>query len=539
MKNNDRPAISRTREIIILSITAALLFAPFSNKAFHIDSPMTLYMTRQLMKNIWNPPIGEYGKMMIIWNKTDIPDNSAFHTTPHPPLLPLYLMHFSSLFGERESELNWAVFPFYLMSIIFMYGLAEIFFRRFRIQLALLFMVSPAIFVNSQNIMVDIPLTAFVMGTFYFQFRSDRPSDAFLAGLMAGLACLTKFTAGTLFITGIFYYLSVKKYRNLILYLVPLTGANGIWALHNLIVWGKIQVFSTGHARYILGDIRYRYERLASYLGGAVIFSPAILFLTLRIKNNLKINIAACVLAGIWSFLLWRVLDYGIYSASIYWVCASAGTLTMISCFNVLFESGSGAKERTLFIHLICQAAGGGFLTLYAVRYMTPFVFVIIIWFGLLLDQHTSFKRKITFIYLTIGLSLIISLALSTSDFQFVDSDRKCAEIIKKQYHGRKVWYAGRLGFMYYMDRAGFSNIDTSLNGPETGDLIISSAYDESDNRFLIANRNRVQLSEEISFPTLPLVTIGGRSGFYGNDRMPYAWVRPAVRTYYIYTLTN
>ncbi|MBN1306871.1 MAG: glycosyltransferase family 39 protein, partial [Chitinispirillaceae bacterium] len=189
------------KQAIVLGAAAFLLFLPFSGKPFHIDSPVTVYIAEQLLSDPLNPPAGEYGPLLSAWNHTELPEESAFHATPHPPLIPFWAALFVGLFGANEPAVNWAFFPFYLGSLLYFFGLCRRFDIHGRLAAAMLFAVSPILFVNAQNVMCDVPLTLFSIGCFYHLFRSDTARDTLLAGALAGCACLTKFTAGTLLVS--------------------------------------------------------------------------------------------------------------------------------------------------------------------------------------------------------------------------------------------------------------------------------------------------------------------------------------------------
>ena len=190
-----------------------------------------------------------------------------FFITPHPPLIPLYLAPFIALFGENELALNWAMFPFYAAAALLFFALCGLLAPRWRYEATLLFMLSPVVFVNAQNVMLDLPLADFCMAAFYFAFRSRKFSDALMAGLFAALACLTKFTGGAVVAGAVVFYCCEKRWKHAAVFLLPVAVLYGAWMVHNVVTWGAIQLFANDHAHYRFGDIRYRFERLISYLG--------------------------------------------------------------------------------------------------------------------------------------------------------------------------------------------------------------------------------------------------------------------------------
>ena len=102
----------KNNPLLLICFFCILIYLPFSNKPFFMDSPITVYVAKQMCINFLNPPIGEYGKLLAPWNHTELPSSSVFYITPHPPLIPAYLSFFVRFFGENELILNWAIFPF-------------------------------------------------------------------------------------------------------------------------------------------------------------------------------------------------------------------------------------------------------------------------------------------------------------------------------------------------------------------------------------------------------------------------------------------
>lgn len=509
---------------ITLSFICLILYLPFINKAFHIDSIVYIYTAKQMLINPVNPSQNELGRILSLWNHTDLPLESAFYSNPHPPLIPVYLMPFIKYFGENEIVLHFAMFPFYLMAVWYAYLLSRIFLPKRAFELALLFALSPAILVNAQNIMVDIPLSAFIMAFFYHLFRSENIKHAFISGMFGGFACLTKSTAGTIIFSAIAYAVITKRYKSFIVFIIPFVGLNSLWIIHNFILWGKTLVFSTGHAHYILGDIRYRGERMISYIGGALIFPMPILLLALNKKRDFLVFSAFLAVTLIWGILLWSILGYGIYSALFCAICAGCGLhlLYLLFCYLPEYSINAGYKLPVV-LHVIFQLVGGLFLTLFAVRYLAPIVFFLILGFAFGVEQIKKEKLQNILWIFTLCLSTILSVSLSYADYCFVGAEKKIAENISKSYNNKNVYFKGRLGYLYYMYNKGFNYLFYgSQNIPEKS-IVVNALAPNNVSVFSVVNPSRLKKISEISYCYFPLRTIGSRGGFYGNDRLPYS----------------
>jgi hypothetical protein len=520
-----------SKPYLFFTLLCALVYAPFSAKPFHIDSPVTVYVARQLLVDPINPPLGDYGKLLAPWNHTGLPETSVFHITPHPPLVPLYLAPFIALFGENEPVLNWAMFPFYAAMVLLFFALCGLLAPRRRYEATLLFMLSPVVFVNAQNVMLDAPLAAFSMGTFFFAFRSRSAANTLCAGLFAGLACLTKFTGGAAVFGALVFYCAEKRWKNAALFLLPVTLLYGAWMVHNAIAWGAIQLFASDHAHYLLGDIRYRFERLVSYLGGTIVFPPLLLALILILRKYRTVTIAGFMLAGIWSLLLMTHLHYSPYSAIAYALSATAGIV-------LLFVMAGGIRERSsqgmsLSLYALLQVTGGLFLTLYCVRYLLPFAFIAVIAWTKILDAGRLDKRWVWSV--VIAVSALLSIVLSISDYQYVNAEKRIALDLKKEYGDRNVYFKGRLGYLYYMHKSGFHYFSSFETKVKSGDLLVWNCASHDD-ASLFADTADLVARREFRYPVYPLRTMTGRAGFYGNDRLPYAWVGdPAARIFRVY----
>ena len=515
--------------LILLAVTLAI-YLPFIGKPFHVDDPVTYYMARQMTINPLNPPASEYGRHLAVWNFTDLDTGSAFHATPHPPLVPLYLAPVVAVSGDRPWVLHLAMFPFMFACVALMYLIAGLTAPGRELWCAVLFAVSPAVLVNSQQIMLDMPLAAAMMASVYFMLRSSKPSDDLLAGLFAGLACLVKLPAVTLFAVALAAYLPERRWKRMTLFLLPFCMVNGAWVLHNLAVWGKIQMFATGHARFLLGDIRYRFERQISYQGFYGVLPFIIAPVALLAPKTRNIFLTGAVLCGFWSAAMVLVLDYTILQALLYTLSSACGFTIMAGLLYRSFRSPGNRCNRIITVHLYTQLGIGLFLTLYATRYMLPIVFTAIIYWAYLIR---SVKRQNSWWVAAAAASLVISVAMSVSDYNIASAERRIAQDVQNHCASTSLFYRGRLGYLYYMHKNGYRDYSVDARLPDSGDLVLRNDF-YIDDLPLVSDMNKLEKISEFKYPLFPLTTIGKRAGFYGNDRLPF-WVIP--RHEYVFTL--
>lgn len=511
---------------VIIFLLCAASFAPFSGKAFHMDSPVTVYMARQMTHNIWNPVLGHYGVLLSFWNHTDLPATSAFYATPHPPLIPVYLTGFVALFGENEMVLNWTMFPFFFLSVLFFFRIASLWLPRWRLESTLLFLVSPVVFVNSQNVMLDVPLTAFCMAAFFYLFRGNGAKDAVYAGCFTALALLTKFTGASVLVSGILIYALSRQWRFCCCFLVPCVVLYGLDIAHDVSLWGTTQLSANGHAHYILGDIRYRFERLVSYVGGAIVLPVFPLIFLLGMKKFRVAALCATGAASLWAYLLYSKLHYSVPSAALYGLCASAGSALLYGTIVFLLKDKRKPWGQGLASHVVLQIVGGGFLTLYSARYLLPVVFACVLFLASVIDSlDKRVSKKLIWAVLILS-SAAISALLSESDYQYVEAERRVARDIRTGFPDNTIFYSGRLGYLYYADRAGFLNLMVDGRRPLAGDIVLRNTASRDDACYF-TDTTQYSLVTDFHYPLFPLRAMTGRAGFYGNDRLPYAWVWP------------
>jgi 4-amino-4-deoxy-L-arabinose transferase-like glycosyltransferase len=525
------------RECGIIVGTAFLLFIPFSGKPLHIDSPVTVYVAKQFIRNPLNPPLGHFGRLLSVWNATGLPTTSVFHATPHPPLVSWYAAGIIHLFGDSERVVNWSFFPFFAGTLLFFYALSKLVGIRRRLSGTLLFAVSPALLINAQNVMYDVPLTLFCIGGFFWMFRNRGISDSLFAGLFAGCACLIKFTGGTLLIAGALYYLLMKQWRHLLVFLLVAGTLNTLWVVHNLLLFDAWQLTKNGHAHFLAGDIRYRYERMVSYLGAGVLFPLFPLYLWWQSKKFRKTGICIGLATLAWSSLLFAVLHDSFPSALFFWCCSFAGSTLIAWFFGTFFSCRRPAqpdandtnrwnrctRAAPLALHTALQIIGGGFLTLYAVRYTLPFVFILFLFMLVMMESVFSPRKQRVFSSIAGAISLLLSLALSFGDLQIVNAERRIAEDCRTRYPATPIFYHGRLGYLYYMDKIGAHSISDTLQQPSPGAIAVENCFYSDDQKFIDRFRSRLTLIDSACYPLPPFRTIGGRAGFYGNDRLPYS----------------
>jgi hypothetical protein len=106
-----------------------------------------------------------------------------------------------------------------------------------------------------------------------------------------------------------------------------------------------------------------------------------------------------------------------------------------------------------------------------------------------------------------------------------------CIEL--KNYETDKVRFAGRMGYLYYLNRAGFKYLAPG-ESPEDDQYIIQE-YMGKDDSYLQEYPGKIFTPvDTFLFKYFPFSTVGNRAGFHGDDRLPYALLEKNTEKKYV-----
>lgn len=527
-----RIKISPERQCVFLFIIALFCYMPFVNKAMHMDADMLVHTSRMILIDPVNPPLGEYGRHMALHDHTKMPSSSAFYRCGHPPLLPLLIAPIVAIGGAVEWPLHLFLFLFYLISIYAVWYMIGLFYNaKYRFSLTVLWAVSPALLVNAHNIMWDVAITGFMLLSlllFLIALRRESAKLMFLSGLVAGIAALTKVNAFPLFLLCPAYLLFKGRSRFLPLWLGPAAFLPLVWAVHNLLVFGKVQFVSIGWYSFAPGDIRYRMERNLSYFGGALLLPVFWVWLMIARKRfkELMVNFLVC---GVWGILLVAVLKKPLMVGALYTLYAAAG-LWLLYKMALFFHGAKKGAYTSAEPFLIA-----GYAVLYllvlnimpsaSMRYILPLVPLGLL---VLAEELTriSAPQRTALVTAMIAVTAILSISLAIGDYCQCEADRRLpSALIKKGYEPEKTWYYGRLSYDWYLYHAGFRNLRADGGKPKDGEYLIDEVipgdYKAAE---VLGDGFALVAIDTLQYFDWPVRTMGFFAGFYGNDRLPYGF---------------
>lgn len=167
---------------------AALLTGLNAVKPLHVDDTTYYFDAAQIAAH----PLDPYGHVLLYFSDP-LP---ALHVLA-PPVLPYWWATALRLFGERPLLWKLWLFPFALLFTASLAGLLRRFAPTTATPLLIALVLSP-VFLPSLNLMIDIPALALSLAALALFMRAcdgDSPALAVLAGLTAGMAMQTKYTA--------------------------------------------------------------------------------------------------------------------------------------------------------------------------------------------------------------------------------------------------------------------------------------------------------------------------------------------------------
>jgi hypothetical protein len=519
-------------QLLILFAVCAACCLPFINKAFYIDSDMMVHMSEQMLANPLNPLLGDYGRHMALHDHTAMPRQSVFYRSPHQPLLPLLLAPVALVAHGKEWPYHAVMLLFCLAAVAAVWALFGLLFPpRLRFPGTLMFAVSPVLLVNSQNIMWDVPVAAMQLWAvvlLLYGLRKNSAGLVFLCGIVTGIAGATKMSSLPMYALAGSYLLITRKWRYLAWWCCGAFALPLAWIIHNVIVFGQVQYLSTGHFHPIIGDVRYRFERVLGYVGGGVMLPLWLFWLIFRSRQR---TIWYCLLAVpvlLWSGALFFVLKKPPALSASYFFFASAGLWVLAWSFAEILQSKQLVcryHERLLcagFLALNCFTML--FLPTAGTRYVVPVVPFVII--PVLSITAAFSKREFRWYWISaLALELVLSVLLCASDDSAAGADRSLpAQLKLAGYDPAKTWYYGRMSYDYYLYKNGFRNLRADNGTPAAGEYCLNEIIPGDYNApAMLAAQFSVVAVDTISAGTAPLRLEPPLGGFHGDTRIPYA----------------
>jgi len=409
----------------------------------------------------------------------------------NPPLTSYLLAAVAAIFSWSEIPLHiaWIGVAFAASSGI--YSLAKMWCES-PLLASVIAIFTPAFLVSSTTLMCDVPMLAFWIWSMVFfarAFETETRWQFALAGLLAGLAVLTKYSA---------------------LMLVPLIAAMGVlrsrkagwWLLAPIVSLAIVGIYEYLTARLyghglISAASRYANSHHLPFPGGAT--AKTIIGLTFAGGSLLPVFFLTPWLwrwqisaLGGTAFLAGLIGIFSIYNPGLIhpwddpaawqnWgfrvevaLLIIAGTqLILIATVDVLQRRDTVSLTLFLWIVGVFVFAGVINWTVNARSFLPacPAAAILAVRRLDMMRRQTALPRALAF---PISLAIFVALSLVIADYQTANATRATAEQIATKYsaNGHQLWIEGHAGFQYYLQRFGGKPVDLERSTLEPGDVL-------------------------------------------------------------------
>jgi dolichyl-phosphate-mannose-protein mannosyltransferase len=551
-KTEIRKSVNWAGLLLIVCMTCIFCIS-LSDKPFHIDDVYFLEIAKNILEHPADPFSGSVALLdddFRIFSRTNAQPNT-FAAMSHPPLISYVeaaIAVISGGFREKPLHLSFLFFP--VLCAISTYFLALRFTTLPTIS-TLLLTTSPFFLVNSTNLMTDVPMLGLGLASlslFISGSDQEKTSYAVAAGILAGLAMLTRYVAvGLIPLFCLYQVLHRRRWALLLWVFLPVAIIFGAWMTENQIHHGSLHpVASTRHYAEFYRNLSFSPEIMLqkfiaalSALGGTEVFI-FLLWMILKFRNaKTRILYFVSLLASV-ALLVFRPFDFQSLRDYSGYQLASVVIFTSIGFFfflSTLSNPVQGPDYKFLILWFVCGTLVSVILLPFGTgRYILPLFppLMFILVSELNWNQTTKW-----FTGVCIGLTFALSVILAVSDYQHASAYKNFARDLKKLHPSSAIWFVGDWGCRYYLNKEGFHYLLSSDNSPEKGDLIVKAEIAGLHNPSAVL-LSRCSLLEALEVNTkfpVRLMNIRAHAGFYshGFGFLPFSFSRQPLEVFYLY----
>jgi len=453
--------IARHKKLLYILLIFIVYNSFFINKAFHIDDPFTISITRAVSQNSFIP-VDFYHPRVT---------NGYFFG--NPPFLGYFYLPFIKLFGEKEIVFHIASLPFSLLAIIAMYCLSLRFVRKGSRILPVLFLIStPAFIIMSQSIMLDIPELALMLSAIasfiYGIDRNDRKL-LFIAGILSTSAILVKYSGVLIIPIMVIYILFFARKRFLLFLLIPLTVLI-VWIIYNMPFYKNLIFIPLLLKRIEMLSfdvVLTRFFACLSFVSGTALINLLLIPFILYNRKN-KLLLLGSLPVGFCPFIFKKIFIEYTFIEKFFLAFLFVSSIFLLL---VIFKKGTfsspnkiGNKDKlflglwlliVLVFNVLLQFVSARFIL-----FLFPPMFLII---SNELSIHNSYfslnSKKI--VPLLVSVTVLFSTFLAIGDYHFADTYRDFVKNLKKEIPSKKKKYVSppsysacyTWGYAYYLNR--------------------------------------------------------------------------------------
>jgi len=472
---------------VVIGIILMACLVPFINKAVHMDDPLFIWTGKWIQEH----PAGFYGFDVNWWGSA----TPMWVANCNPPLMSYFLAGVASLSGWSEMALHFACLVVAFMAAAGIYSLAKMWCEQ-PLLATLVAIFTPAFLVSSTTLMCDVLTLTFWIWSLVFWERAletEKGCWQFIgAGLLAGLAVLTKYNVVTL-LPLLPLMTLLRKHRlgwwlaGAALPLIMVTG----YELMTAGMYGKGLLsaaadYAQAHRSQLVGGGWMAREIIGlAFAGGSLL---PLLFFSPWLWQRRALLEGSAVIFGALLGLVWLGGDLGLFhplrnpEAMNYWgfrlqlILLTAGGLHLL----LLVGAETWQRRDTVAVILAVWIING--LLFAAVlnwtvsaRSFLPIVPAAAILLVRRLEAIGGNFPVSGRLLWPLAPAAVITMGLMQADYQLADSGRMAAKQIVSRYKSanHKLWFEQHMGFQYYMEKLGAQPLDCERSMLQPGDIIV------------------------------------------------------------------
>jgi 4-amino-4-deoxy-L-arabinose transferase-like glycosyltransferase/tetratricopeptide (TPR) repeat protein len=486
MKTKSPPASRKKSWIsahprVVIGIILVACLGPFLNKAIHMDDPLFVWTGEWIQKH----PADFFG-FKVNWWKSTIPMWAA---NWNPPMMSYFLAGVASLFGWNEIALHLACLGVAFLAATGIYSLAQRWCER-PLLATLVAIFMPAFLVSSSTLMCDVAMLAFWVWALVLWERALVNGQGrwqfVAAGVLAGLAVLTKYSAVTLL--PLLPILGVLRTRKLGWWLaglvVPLLMVAGYeWLTGRMYGTGLFSaaVGHTQHSRGFPSGWEDRGIIGLAFAGGCLL---PLLFFAPWLWRPRTLLAGGFVILGILSGIFWLGgnlgLLYGNSGLMKHWGFATQVLLLTAGGLHLLLLTAAEVwpRRNLISVTLALWILGGLFSAIVLNFTINARGFLLVVPAAAILLvrrlEAAAVAGKVRLLGPLIP-AAAITMSLVMADCQMANSARAAAKQIAMDYRpaNHQLWFEGHGAFQYYMEKLGGQPLDVERSLLLPGDVVV------------------------------------------------------------------
>ncbi len=486
--------VALPRHILPCAALALALTLLNALKPLHMDDAAFYRCATQIAQD----PLSPYD-FEIVWSGRLLPANQLLA----PPLLPYWWAAGIRLFGESPFLWKLWLFPICLLLVCSLHALARRLARGLEMPVVCLVVLSPSL-LPGLNLMLDVPVLALgLCAVSLFLRAADRDSvpTALLAGLVAGLAMQTKYTA---LVTPVVMLAYAGLFRQLRLGLMAAGAAAVVF-----VSWEAFVAMRHGQSHFLAGLVQQDgsllakigplFRALLNHAGGLAPATALLGLAALGASGRLLLVSGAAVGAG-YSVIALVPQGEAVGMTASGVVCRLLGlflfgTLGLVgwrllrSRRRLIRPDGLAARvsppahaphrlEWFLLLWLGLEVAGYFVLTPFpAARRVMNVLIVAALLMGRLAARTCRRGRSRGLAWAVSAGGVALGLGFYAVDFREAaaqqDAAEQAARRVRSAGDGGTSWYVGTWGLMFYAERAGLRPVVPDRSVLRKGDWLI------------------------------------------------------------------